>query len=277
MFHSPQSNADDHSLICPPHPVRKFSGFHFRRFLIPLLLLASCGLLQTLLADEIIGRLGTFKNNEGDEYFGISVETLLVMKTADGQMLQSVYPQLAGLDQKAYDQARQWTGRRVRVTGKPMERHSMHHATPVLWLADKITLEKEFEPIKPEGGFVSERINLFGVPTDLMIQQQIYETVRTWSQVREITLEYLDAQPQDKPSLREAEKRLEDIQGKLARKYRTEVEALAAKRGESIWDTAAIFQGAEGSAIAPKTQDTSDILNGLYQIQTALELQNEKN
>jgi hypothetical protein len=186
MFHSPQSNADDHSLICPPHPVRKFSGFHFRRFLIPLLLLASCGLLQTLLAGE------------------------------------------------------------------------------------------KFEPIKPEGEFVSERINLFGVPTDLMIQQQIYETVRTWSQVREITLKYLDAQPQDKPSLREAEKRLQDIRGKLAQKYNKGVRDLAAKRGESIWDTAAIFQGAEGSAIAPETQDTSDILNGLYQIQTALELKNEK-
>jgi hypothetical protein len=126
-----------------------------------------------------------------------------------------------------------------------------------------------------EGGFVSEQINLFGVPTDLMIQQKIYETVRTWSQVREITLKYLGAQPQDKPSLREAGKRLETIQINLAQKFDKSVEALAAKRGESLWNTAAIFQGAEGSAIDPKTQDASDILNGLYQIQTALKLKIE--
>jgi hypothetical protein len=177
MFHSPQSNADDNSLICSTHPVRKFFGFHLRRFLIPLLLLASCGLMQRLSAQETKMR--------------------------------------------------------------------------------------------------SERINLFGVPTDLIIQEDIPESERTWTQVREITLKYLDAQKQDKPSLRVAEKRLYDMQLSLSQKIDATVQDLAAKTGKSLEEVAYIFQSGEGSKIAPETQHDCDLMNGLYQIDTALKLKNK--
>jgi hypothetical protein len=261
MFHFPQSNDDDQSLICSTHPVRKFFGFHLRRFLIPLLLLASCGLLQTLLADEIIGKLGNFRNNDGDEYFGIDVEKLLIMETPDGKVLVSVYPQLVGLSQESYDQALQWKGRRVRVSGKPMEKHTVHHASPVLWVADKITIEEEIEQPKPEGS-VLERINLFGVPTDLVIQQNIPDTESTWSQVREITLKYLDAQPQDKPSPPEALKRLDAMHAEFAKKYNKGVKALADKTNISIEEAAFIFQLGKGSEIAPEIKDIRSLVSG---------------
>jgi len=114
MFHSPQSNTDDHSLIYFPHPVRKFSGFLLHRFFIPILVIVSFGLKQSLSAQETNMR--------------------------------------------------------------------------------------------------SERINLYAVPTFIAILDDIQEYGKTWSQVREITLKRVEVQPQDKPSLSAANKRIEKMQ-----------------------------------------------------------------
>jgi hypothetical protein len=125
-------------------------------------------------------------------------------------------------------------------------------------------------------GFVTERINLFGVPTELVIQKQIPECARTWSQVRDITLARLNAQPQDKPSLREARKRINDIQIAIVRKNEKDWEALAAKTGQSLEEVGFLFRGAVGSKKYPDLQDDSDVVDGLYQIESALMLELKK-
>jgi hypothetical protein len=73
--------------------------------------------LPTISAGEITGRLGFFRDEEGAKYFGVAVDRTLVLKSSEGGMLRSDFPQLAGLDQKKYEQAVNWNGRRVRVTG----------------------------------------------------------------------------------------------------------------------------------------------------------------
>jgi hypothetical protein len=243
---------------------------------LAMLCLASLAPLQTLSAGEITGVLGSFPNEEGGSYFGVAVDQPLVWKSPDGQELKSAFPQLAGLDPEAYAEAELWTGRRVRITGQPMERHTRHHATPVLWLAEKVIFE-DYDGTKIAGeGFVTERINLFGVPTELVIQKQIPEYAKTWPQVRDITLARLDAQPQDKPSLRVALKRIDDIQIAIVRKKERAWENLAEKTGQSLEEVAFIFQSGKGSEKYPDLQDDTDVVNGLYQIESALMLKLEK-
>jgi len=214
--------------------------------------------------------LSSFPNEEGGSYFGIAVDQPLVWKSPDGQVVKSKFPQLAGLDQLAYVEAELWTGRRVRITGQPMERHTRHHATPMLWLADKVILEDYDGPKVAGDGFVTERINLFGVPTELVIQKQIPEYGKTWAQVRDITLARLNAEPQDKPSLRAALKRINDIQIAIVRKNEKAWANLAAKTGQSLEEVAFIFQSGEGSEKYPELQNDTDVVNGLYQIESAL-------
>jgi hypothetical protein len=124
-------------------------------------------------------------------------------------------------------------------------------------------------------GFVTERINLFGVPTELVIQKQIPEYAKTWPQVRDITLARLNAQPQDKPTLRTALKRINDIQIAIVRKNEKAWENLAEKTGQSLEEVAFIFQSGEGSEKYPDLQNDTDVVNGLYQIESALILKLE--
>jgi hypothetical protein len=123
--------------------------------------------------------------------------------------------------------------------------------------------------------FVTERINLFGVPTELVIQKQIPEYAKTWPQVRDITLARLNAQPQDKPTLRTALKRINDIQIAIVRKSEKAWENLAEKTGQSLEEVAFIFQSGKGSEKYPDLQNETDVLNGLYQIESALMLKLE--
>jgi hypothetical protein len=242
---------------------------------LPLLFLASLAAPQSLSAGEITGVLGSFPDEEGGSYFGVAVDQPLVWKSPDGQVVKSEFPQLAGLDREAYAEAELWTGRRVRITGRPMERHTRHHATPVLWLAEKVIFE-DHDGTKVAGdGFVTERINLFGVPTELVIQKQIPEYSKTWAQVRDITLARLNAEPQDKPSLRAARKRINDIQIAILRKNEKAWENLAAHTGQSLEEVAFIFQSGKGLEKYPDLQNDTDVVNGLYQIESALHLELE--
>lgn len=214
--------------------------------------------------------LGSFPDEEGGSYFGVAVDRTLIWKSPDGQVVKSEFPQLAGLDREAYAEAELWTGRRVRITGQPMERHTRHHATPVLWLAEKVILE-DYDWTKVAGeGFVTERINIFGVPSDLVIQNDIPESGKTWMQVREITMKRLDAALQDKPSMRIARERINDIQIELVRKNEKAMESLSEKTGQSPEEVAFIFQSGEGSEKYPELQNDTDVVNGLFQIESAL-------
>lgn len=242
---------------------------------LALFCLLSLAPLPILSAGEITGVLGSFPDEDGGSYFGVAVDQPLVWKSPDGQVVQSKFPQLAGLDPEAYAEAELWTGRRVRITGQPMERHTRHHATPVLWLAEKVVLEDYDGPKVAGEGFVTERINLFGVPTELVIQNDIPEYEKTWMQVRDITLARLNAEPQDKPSLRVARKRINDIQIAIVRKNEKAWENLAAKTGQSLEEVAFIFQSGKGSEKYPDLQNDTDVLNGLYQIESALMLKLE--
>jgi len=237
---------------------------------LTLLCLASLAASQSLSAGEITGVLGSFRDEEGGFYFGVAVDQPLVWKSPDGQVVKAEFPQLAGLDREASAEAELWTGRRVRITGRPMECHTRHHATPVLWVAEKVILE-DYDGTKVAGdGFLTERINLFGVPTEIVIQEQIPEYAKTWSQVRDITLERLNAQTQDNPSLRVALKRINDIQIAIVRKKERALENLAAKTGQRLEEVAFIFQSGEGSKNYPDLQNDTDVVNGLYQIESAL-------
>ena len=134
-------------------PSKPCSGI--RKFLaLALLCLACLAPLPILSAGEITGVLGSFRDEEGGSYFGVAVDRSLVWKSPDGQVVKAEFPQLAGLDREAYAEAELWTGRRVRITGRPMERHTRHHAMPVLWLAEKVILE-DYDGTKGAGdGFV---------------------------------------------------------------------------------------------------------------------------
>ena len=256
-----------------PHPASAPSKpcFRIRKFLpLTLLCLFSLAPLPILSAGETNGVLSSFPNEEGGSYFGIAVDQPLVWKSPDGQVVKSKFPQLAGPDQLANVEAELWTGRRVRITGQPMERHTRHHATPMLWLADKVILEDYDGPKVAGDGFVTERINLFGVPAELVIQKQIPEYGKTWAQVRDITLARLNAEPQDKPSLRAALKRINDIQIAIVRKNEKAWANLAAKTGQSLEQVAFIFQSGEGSEKYPELQNDTDVVNGIYQIESAL-------
>lgn len=96
---------------------------------------------------------------------------------------------------------------------------------------------------------------------------------KTWSQVRDITLARLNAQPQDKPSLRVALKRINDIQIAIVRKKERALENLAEKTGQNPEEVAFIFQSGEGSENYPDLQNDTDVVNGLYQIESALHLE----
>jgi hypothetical protein len=128
--------------------------------------------LPTISAGEITGRLGFFRDEEGAKYFGVAVDRTLVLKSSEGGMLRSDFPQLAGLDQKKYEQAVNWNGRRVRVTGEPMERHTVHHSTPVLWLAQEVGLADEAKP----SAAATQRIE--EVPRGSALRAQLFDLAR---------------------------------------------------------------------------------------------------
>jgi hypothetical protein len=96
--------------------------------------------IHTLTAGEITGVIGSYFDELGKSYLGVAVEKTLVMTTPGGQTLSSDFPQLAGLDERNHRAAMQLLGRRVTITGRPMERHTVHHRTPVLWIAEKLRL-----------------------------------------------------------------------------------------------------------------------------------------
>ena len=96
-----------------------------------------------LAAGEITGVIGSYTDASGRSYFGVAVEHPLVLKASDGSRLKTYFPQLAGLDEKNYAEANRLMGQRARITGRPMERHTVHHLTPVLWLADEVIPAKE--------------------------------------------------------------------------------------------------------------------------------------
>lgn len=107
---------------------------------MPVVLIVLWGLMHALRAGEIVGILGTYNNEEGRSYFGVAVEKTLELEMPGGQVLRSDAPQLAGLDKKKRAAATKLIGRRVRVTGRPMERHTVHHATSVVWIAEEMKL-----------------------------------------------------------------------------------------------------------------------------------------
>jgi hypothetical protein len=129
--------------------------------------------LPNVSAGEITGRLGFFRDEEGGKYFGVAVDRTLVLKSADGGMLRSDFPQLAGLDQKKYEQAVNWNGRRVRVSGEPMERHTVHHSTPVLWLAREVRLADDAKP------FAAATQRIEEVPRGSALRAELFDLARS--------------------------------------------------------------------------------------------------
>jgi hypothetical protein len=128
--------------------------------------------LPTLTAGEITGVLGSYVNDEGRSYFGVAVERTLVLKMPDGQVVRSDFPQLAGLDDKKRAAALKLMGQRVRIAGSPMERHTVHHATPVLWVADQIT------PVKTKKGSSASPPRVEEVAGGSALRAQLFDLAR---------------------------------------------------------------------------------------------------
>lgn len=134
--------------------------------------LVLCGLIQTLTGGEIVGILGSYTNDEGRSYLGVSVEKTLVLKMSDGAMLQSDAPQLAGLDEEKHAAAMKLMGQRVRIVGSPMERHTVHHATPVLWVAEQIT------PAKTKKQSSASQTQVEEIPRGSTLRAQLFDLAR---------------------------------------------------------------------------------------------------
>ena len=128
--------------------------------------------MHTLPAGEIIGVLGSYVNEEGKSYFGVAVEKTLVLKMPDGQVLRSDTPQLAGLDGSKHAAAVKLIGRRVRITGRPMERHTVHHATPVLWIVEEMKIAEKADLSSSSTNHVEE------IPRGSALRAQLFELAR---------------------------------------------------------------------------------------------------
>lgn len=118
---------------------------------------------------------------------------------------------------------------------------------------------------------LAEPIPLFGQVVELEISQRIPECPKTWDQLRNQTLAYLNAQPQTATSPAEAQKLLQALNKELAKKNNDNLVFLTAQTQASVWETASVFQLGQGSDIDPQLQQNIDINSGLYQIETALE------
>lgn len=139
------------------------------RFPLFLFLLGSA---QLLCAGEITGVIGSYVNDEGRSYMGVAVEQTLVTKTLDGQHVRSDFPQLAGLDAKKHAEAKRLMGRLVRITGRPMERHTVNHATPVLWLAEQFKIAE-----KTDSSALSSR-KIEEVPRGSALRAELFDLAR---------------------------------------------------------------------------------------------------
>ena len=157
-------------------PVRGVADATSARYKQAVRLLAGalvlCGLIQTLTAGEIVGILGSYTSDEGRSYLGVSVENTLVLKTPDGAVLRSNAPQLAGLDERKHAAAMKLMGQRVRIAGSPMERHTVHHATPVLWVAEQIT------PAKTRKDSPASRKQVEEIPRGSALRAQLFDLAR---------------------------------------------------------------------------------------------------
>jgi len=130
------------------------------------------GLIPTVTAGQITGVLGSYVNEEGRDYLGVAVEETLVLTLPDGQVLRSDTPQLAGLDAKKHAAAMKLMGQRVRIAGSPMERHTVHHTTPVLWVADQIT------PANAKKGQSATPARVEEVPRGSALRAQLFDLAR---------------------------------------------------------------------------------------------------
>jgi len=74
---------------------------------------------------------------------------VLVLKTSGKETWLGIQPksykgqlnpllQIAGLDPQQWAQAKNLIGMEIQATGMPMERHSIHHHTPTLWLTQAL-------------------------------------------------------------------------------------------------------------------------------------------
>ena len=135
-------------------------------------ILVFLGLIHTLPAGQITGVLGSYVNEEGRSYLGVAVEETLVLKMPDGQVLRSDRPQLAGLDEKKRAAAIKLIGQRVSITGRPMERHTVHHATPVLWDVGEVKLAGRTESSSAVPRRVQE------VPRGSALRSQLFDLAR---------------------------------------------------------------------------------------------------
>jgi hypothetical protein len=63
-------------------------------------------------------------------------------------------------------------GQRVRITGRPMERHTVHHATPLLWAAEQIT------PAETKKDSPASRKQVEEIPRGSALRAQLFDLAR---------------------------------------------------------------------------------------------------
>jgi len=116
----------------------------------------------------------------------------------------------------------------------------------------------------------AEPIPLYGETIDLEINEKLPETTKTWSDVRQKTLTYLKNQDIKTSSLLESQKAIRKLQEEMVAEMDRQFESLAERDGVSVEEVASMFQLGEGGELSKDLQDKSEIVDGLYQIESAL-------
>jgi hypothetical protein len=106
---------------------------------------------------EITGKVEFLQSGE-ETLLAIRTENPVVMKGEGGEILRAKLLQLAGINQSQWLELKKSVGKIVTAKGRPMEKHTIHHHTEILWLVESLDFsEKAVAPRSPEPGEREEK------------------------------------------------------------------------------------------------------------------------